>query len=164
MNGQRIGRQQRGRRQVQLPSGDPPEKKDLGRALTVLRVIKGLSQKEVATLTGFRQNLVSKWESGRTIPSFAAVDAILHTLGFSLMTLERALQLVRDPMGPEPVPRVLSRALEPDLAELPEMVGEAVAQWYLRVMKRGVVVNDSGSTQSPREGEVPSGPDRTDAA
>ncbi|HEV3074637.1 MAG TPA: helix-turn-helix transcriptional regulator [Thermoanaerobaculia bacterium] len=163
MNGHGVGRRQRGRRQVQLPSGDPREKKALGRALTVLRVLKGLSQKEMAESAGLGQNLVSNWESGRTIPSFASVDAILRTLGFSLVTFERALQLVQDPMGPEPVPRVLSLALEPDLAELSEMVGEAVAQWYLRVMQRGVVFNDSGSPPSPREGEVPSGPDRTDA-
>jgi HTH-type transcriptional regulator / antitoxin HipB len=164
MNGQGIGRRQRGRRRIQLPSDDPREKKALGRALTVLRAIKGLNQKEMANLAGLRQNLVSKWESGRTIPSFTSVDTILRALGLSLMTLERALQLVRDPMGPEPVPRALSLALEPDLAELPEMLGEAVAQWYLRVMQRGVVLNDSGSPQSPREGEVPSGPDRADTA
>ena len=67
-------------------------------------------------------------------------------------------------MGPKPVLRVLSLALEPDLAELPEMVAEAVAEWYLRVMQRGVVLSDSGSPHSPREGEVPSAPDCTDAA
>jgi transcriptional regulator with XRE-family HTH domain len=114
----------------------------LGRALAVLRVSRGLTQKEVARSAGIRQVVLSKWETGRCMPSFASVQQVVRRLGLSLVALDRALQLVRDPMGREQLPLALSQALEPDLAQLPEMIGKAVAEWYLRVMHRDLVASD----------------------
>ncbi|HEV3074640.1 MAG TPA: helix-turn-helix transcriptional regulator [Thermoanaerobaculia bacterium] len=163
MNHQGKGRRP-GRRRIQLPSADPQDEKAFGRALAILRIIKGLSQKQAAQAAGLRPSLLCKWEAGHTIPSFATVHGILRVLGLSLVTLERVLQLVRDPTGPEPVPRALSRALEPDLAQLSEMMGKTVGEWYLGVMHRGAVLRDADLSEPPGESEAPSGPDRSHAA
>jgi len=53
---------------------------NLGRALLVLRVVRGLSQKELARQAGIRPNQISRYETGQVLPQLTQLDRLLKAL------------------------------------------------------------------------------------
>jgi transcriptional regulator with XRE-family HTH domain len=103
----------------------------LGRALAMLRVSRGLSQRQLAELVGTSAGVLCRYETGRSTPSFPAVYRVLRAMGCSLRTLESAQQFVRDPTG------AASGARLGHLPQWAEMVGEATARWFLEILRQG---------------------------
>lgn len=69
---------------------------ELGKILKTVREAKGLSQKELAGLLKMNQAQYSRIESGRTDPSFSAVEKIAKALGISLPELFKANEIFKD--------------------------------------------------------------------
>lgn len=57
---------------------------ELKREIIRLRIEKGLSQKELATLMGTKQSAISRLENGTYNPSVEFLNRIAHTLGKEL--------------------------------------------------------------------------------
>jgi transcriptional regulator with XRE-family HTH domain len=55
--------------------------KQFGPKLRALREAAGLSQKELAEVSGLSQNGISQWERGTREPSWGAVLALAEALG-----------------------------------------------------------------------------------
>jgi transcriptional regulator with XRE-family HTH domain len=111
-------------------------KRVLGQALAMLRIARGMSQKEAARLVGTSSGRLSHWENGDGA-TFTSVHNLLQGLDFSWSALERALRLVRQQSAAgDQAPQALQPALPPDLAELAERIGKTVAHWYLQVVQR----------------------------
>jgi transcriptional regulator with XRE-family HTH domain len=53
---------------------------DYGRAIRIVRAAKGLSQKELAELTGLNGTYISMIESGRRVPSTEALESIAKAM------------------------------------------------------------------------------------
>jgi transcriptional regulator with XRE-family HTH domain len=118
----------------------PPASREariLGRALALLRISRGVSQRKAAKLAGTSGSLLSKWEHGAA-PSFTSVQNLLRGLGLSWAALERAQHWSRErtPRTGGPPPAALPTPPVPDLAELAERLGKTVALWYLQVVQR----------------------------
>lgn len=57
---------------------------ELKKEIIRLRIEKGLSQKELATLMGTKQSAISRLENGSYNPSVEFLNRIAHTLGKEL--------------------------------------------------------------------------------
>ena len=74
----------------------------LGPALRRLREkVAGLTQTQVAALTGISQGRLSRYETGRKVPDLATLDRLLTCYGEDLEGLSRALKEVQG--APPPV-------------------------------------------------------------
>jgi transcriptional regulator with XRE-family HTH domain len=104
----------------------------LGQALAVLRTLRGLSQKQLATLIGTANTRLSSIEAGRDRPRFDIVQGLLRAMRFSLSDLEWAQQMVANPDVERPLPRrPLAVALNVDLAPIANGIGTAITDWLL---------------------------------
>jgi transcriptional regulator with XRE-family HTH domain len=54
---------------------------DLGTVLTVLRVIRGLNQEELAQRSGLRAGTISDYERGKMVPGFNTAQRLLENDG-----------------------------------------------------------------------------------
>jgi transcriptional regulator with XRE-family HTH domain len=114
----------------------------LGRALTMLRVSRGLSQRQLADLVRTSAGVICRYENGRSMPSYIAVHRVLRAMGCSFRALESAQQLARDGTGYEA--KIGAGATSHGhLTRLAEMVGKATARWFL------VEILSQGSGDSP---------------
>ena len=52
--------------------------------LKVLRVMRGLTQSQLASLVGVTQGTVSQWEKGITHPRFAVIPRLASALGVTI--------------------------------------------------------------------------------
>lgn len=68
-------------------NGDGGRFKHLGKALLVLRLVKGLSQAELADRSGIRSNQISRYETGQVQPQLPRLERILEGLGVGLPEL-----------------------------------------------------------------------------
>ena len=59
----------------------PPDAGAAARLIREARLRRSLTQAEIAERSGFDQSLISRWERGRTEPSFAAVLKVLGACG-----------------------------------------------------------------------------------
>ena len=59
-----------------------------GKIVRLVRNVRGYSQDELATLTGFARNSISNWETGKARPAFDDVEVIVKSLHFTLSQLE----------------------------------------------------------------------------
>jgi HTH-type transcriptional regulator/antitoxin HipB len=64
--------------------------RQIGTALRAVRRSKGLTQSQLAALSGQRQELISKIESGSPGTSIAAICALLAALGIELAVRPRS--------------------------------------------------------------------------
>jgi transcriptional regulator with XRE-family HTH domain len=53
----------------------------LGKSLVMLRVLRGLSQAEVAQRAGIRPNQISRYETGQVLPQLEQLARLLDALG-----------------------------------------------------------------------------------
>lgn len=56
------------------------------------RLRSGLTQAEVAALTGIQRPRISEWERGVKKPSYETVERILRALGYTVATIEAGEQ------------------------------------------------------------------------
>lgn len=66
-------------------SGD----KSVGESIRDLRTSKGLSIRELATASGCSSGAISRWESGKRIPTVESFNKIMAALGAELTVVEK---------------------------------------------------------------------------
>ena len=74
-------------RRIERGPGVAPPPPDAGAAACLIResrLRRSLTQSDIAERSGFDQSLISRWERGRTEPSFAAVLKVLGACGFDV--------------------------------------------------------------------------------
>lgn len=59
-------------------------------ALKILRIARGMSQKELEQASGVRNNAISKYESGKAVPKLETLLRLTGGLGLPLATVEEA--------------------------------------------------------------------------
>jgi HTH-type transcriptional regulator / antitoxin HipB len=96
----------------------------LGKSLLMLRVLRGLSQAEVAQRAGIRPNQVSRYETGQVLPQLEQLARLLDALGIGEVDFflfnARVVQL-------EAATATLDAAAEQGSAELVAMFRELLA-------------------------------------
>lgn len=60
----------------------------VGESIRDLRTAKGLSIRELSELSGFSSAAISRWESGKRIPTVKAYNAIMTALGAKLYVMD----------------------------------------------------------------------------
>jgi tetratricopeptide (TPR) repeat protein/transcriptional regulator with XRE-family HTH domain len=80
----------------------PGERSDFAVALNVLRLVKGLGKRELATASGVSYDTIAKLERGRRQPRRATVQALVRALGADSSLLDAAVGLVRRGRGGAP--------------------------------------------------------------
>jgi transcriptional regulator with XRE-family HTH domain len=63
---------------------------DLAVALAVLRVMRGLSQEDVAKPSGVRVSSISEYERGKKVPELRTLQKILPAMGYPLSAIDEA--------------------------------------------------------------------------
>lgn len=79
----------------------------LGETFVVLRMLRGLSQADLARRAGIRPNQVSRYETGQVLPQLGQLEKLLDALEvglpeflFAMTHLERTARLLEQPPGP----------------------------------------------------------------
>ena len=60
-----------------------------GELIRSQRVEKGLSIRKLAELTGLSSGAISRWESGKRIPSIESFNKVMAALGAELYVMEK---------------------------------------------------------------------------
>ena len=60
------------------------EQEDMIKTIIKLREEKGVSQRQLAALTGIKQPAIARLESGRSAPSITTIKKLLAHLGYTL--------------------------------------------------------------------------------
>lgn len=63
--------------------------KAVGESIRDLRKTRGLSIRELANLTGLSSGAISRWESGKRIPSVENYNKMMTALGAELAVVEK---------------------------------------------------------------------------
>jgi transcriptional regulator with XRE-family HTH domain len=78
----------------------------LGEALTILRLVRDVTQTELGAVSGIKANAISSYERGRALPRPEDVRRLVEGMGFTAAALERAVAFVEGlraaASGPEP--------------------------------------------------------------
>jgi transcriptional regulator with XRE-family HTH domain len=77
-------------------SDQAPDAAALGRAVLAVRTEKGISQMQLAEVTGFMQSWISQVERGRRNPSWNNVARLAEGLGVSVAELAKRAQTVSE--------------------------------------------------------------------
>ncbi|HYN20199.1 MAG TPA: helix-turn-helix transcriptional regulator, partial [Thermoanaerobaculia bacterium] len=81
-------------------------------ALTILRVVRGWTQDDLAKASGTPNSSISDYERGKKVPSLKTLERLTAAMGFSIQSLQRARRFIE---------AVRSESLLTDLAmEWPE--------------------------------------------
>jgi transcriptional regulator with XRE-family HTH domain len=67
---------------------------DLGTVLTVLRIIRGLTQDQLAQVSGLRSGTISDYERGKMVPGLITAQRLLEAMGYSFSALDQARALI----------------------------------------------------------------------
>lgn len=104
---------------------------DLGMALAILRTIRGLTQQELAQLSGVRGPSISEYESGKIVPGLRTLMQILRALDLPLSALEETEHFIARMRS-----RSVSTAAEGGPAELEAVSSEVgrVAALFARTL------------------------------
>ena len=60
------------------------EQEDMIKTIIKLREEKGISQRQLAALTGIKQPAIARLESGRSVPNITTMNKLLAPLGYTL--------------------------------------------------------------------------------
>ena len=95
---------------------------NLGTALAVLRIVRGLNQEELSRLSGIRSGTISDYERGKMVPGFKTLQRLLAALDFPLSAAGQTQAFIESlrgtgaPMepleGPPGIPVDLRREVE----------------------------------------------------
>jgi transcriptional regulator with XRE-family HTH domain len=67
---------------------------DLGTVFTVLRIIRGMSQEELAQASGIRSSTISDYERGRMVPGLMSLQRLLEAMGYPFGAMDQARALI----------------------------------------------------------------------
>ena len=67
---------------------------ELGTVLTVLRIVRGMNQEELAQASGLRSGTISDYERGKMVPGFNTVQRLLEAMEYSFGALDQARALI----------------------------------------------------------------------
>jgi transcriptional regulator with XRE-family HTH domain len=67
---------------------------NLGRALTLLRELRGLTQAQAARKAGIGKSQLSKYENLKELPKLDSLEKMLHTLGIGYLEFFHTLKLI----------------------------------------------------------------------
>jgi transcriptional regulator with XRE-family HTH domain len=90
---------------------------EVGRALAVLRSIRGWSQGGLALASGVSASNISDYERGKRVPKLVNLERLLAAMGFDLGALKRARSFYRELQEGYDIPSEADRALVPKLWE-----------------------------------------------
>jgi transcriptional regulator with XRE-family HTH domain len=117
------------------------EAKLLGKALAALRVSRGMTQRQVAELSGLNPQRICKVERAKFYPRHSNLKRILAGMGVTFAALHRAQELVADPMGevaePMDAPDFTPEEAHQAAVRLAQEAGKAVAHCCLSFMEMG---------------------------
>jgi transcriptional regulator with XRE-family HTH domain len=65
-----------------------------GTILTILRIIRGMNQEELAQASGLRSSTISEYERGKMVPGLNTVQRLLGAMGYSFRALDQARALI----------------------------------------------------------------------
>lgn len=68
----------------------------IGKNIVIQRVIKDISQKELARLCGKPVSIISKIEKGKTNPTLSTLNEVAKALNVDIKTLFKRIELVRN--------------------------------------------------------------------
>ncbi len=68
----------------------------IGKILKTMRKIKGLTQNELAILTGIPQNTISQYENSKFEPNYKTVETISKCCGFEVKFISNDIVLTSD--------------------------------------------------------------------
>src|SRR5262245_14189994 len=63
---------------------------DFGTVLTILRIIRGWSQEDLASASGLRRGTISDYERGKMVPGHNTLKRLLDAMGYPLSALDQA--------------------------------------------------------------------------
>jgi transcriptional regulator with XRE-family HTH domain len=127
---------------------------ELGVALTVLRVVRGWNQDDLAKASGLGNSAVSDYERGRKVPELKTLERLVAAMGYPLAAIDHARRFIEalrsgsalfDPMFPrrqapgdaagteQPVAPGGPAALQWEVEQVSAEVGRAVSR-MTRVM------------------------------
>jgi transcriptional regulator with XRE-family HTH domain len=136
------------------------EAKLMGKALAALRVSRGMTQRQVAELSGLNPQRICKAERGQFYPRHSSIKRILAGMGVTFAALHRAQELVADPMGedaePMDAPDFTPEEAHQAAVRLAQEAGKAVAHCCLSFMEmgaRGWRLSSGGGNGRSREAE-----------
>jgi transcriptional regulator with XRE-family HTH domain/tetratricopeptide (TPR) repeat protein len=139
------------------PLGD-----DLGLVLTLLRTVRGLTQKELADRAGIRSPSISDYESGKMIPGLRRLGELLLAMDFPLSMLEETQHFI---VLARQGHRSKSRDALDEGAEfkaVAEELGKASTRFVETVLL--LLQRSSCKSESPRETSAPSPDDERSRA
>ena len=118
---------------------------DLGRAITLLRVVRGWNQGDLAQAAGVAPTAISEYECGRKIPGLATLERLLEAMEFPLSAIDHTRNYIASLMAgtfvlapPVPTPLVQGpppageRAIAWEIDQAADQVGRAAAR-YARI-------------------------------
>lgn len=125
----------------------------LGETFIVLRMLRGLSQAELARRAGIRPNQVSRYETGQVLPQLGQLEKILDALDvglpellFAMAHLERTAELL-DTAQRHP-PEAMAR-------EMADAYWHEVSDLHLKIARQVTdVVRDSAENPGSEKSEA----------
>jgi transcriptional regulator with XRE-family HTH domain len=66
----------------------PMAEREVGRAISILRVVRGWSQDDLARASGVRPSAISDYERCRKLPGLAILRRLLEAMGFPLAAID----------------------------------------------------------------------------
>lgn len=86
---------------------------DVSVALTVLRVVRGWNQDDLAKASGVRNSSVSDYERGRKVPGLKTLIRLVASMGYPLSAIDHVMSFIdalrSGTMVSEPVPELPDR-------------------------------------------------------
>lgn len=118
----------------------------LGDTFVVLRMLRGLSQAELARRAGIRPNQVSRYETGQVLPQLGQLEKILDALDvglaellFAMAHLERTARLLEDAVRqpPEALARDVAGAYWQEVSDLHLKLAHQVTEMVRTSLRDG---------------------------
>jgi transcriptional regulator with XRE-family HTH domain len=114
---------------------------ELSLALTVLRVVRGWNQDDLARAARIRNSAISDYERGKKLPELNTLQRLVDAMGYPLSALERAQHFIATlrsdsalaALGPLPLDGARAGRPRPEaeVDELPELDREAALRWEM---------------------------------
>ena len=114
---------------------------ELSLALTILRVVRGWNQDDLARAAGVRNSAISDYERGKKLPELNTLQRLVDAMGYPLSALDRAQHFIATlrsdsalaALGPLPLDgvRAASPRAEAEEDDLPESDREAALRWEM---------------------------------
>ena len=77
---------------------------ELGMALTVLRIVRGWSQEDLAKASGIRNGSISDYERNRMMPGLKTLQRLMGAMGYPLALLENTQTFIDAVRADSPLP------------------------------------------------------------